>query len=229
VRFIRGREDWVLVVLVLSSFALAFLFAKFGSQVHEGELKTIDVAVRDFVLQHRTPAGLAIFSALTLLGAKELLVPAGALIGWRLFRGTGWAWLVLLVFCALASAEFVALLKRTYQIGRPLGGIERSMGLSFPSGHSSGSAAVMIFLGYVAFRHGKPALIVVPIASLVVLLVGVSRLYLDMHWLTDVMGGWMIGAAFGAGSCALYELIQRHRRARSARQEASAAARASPG
>ena len=86
------------------------------------------------------------------------------------------------------------------------------MGLSFPSGHSAGSAALLIFLGYVAVRHRVSPWIVGPIVAFIVFLVGLSRVYLDMHWTSDVLGGWMIGAAFGVGSCALYDLIQRHRR-----------------
>ena len=209
-RFFRDREDWVLLLLAVGCLALAFLFAKFGSEVLEGELRGADVAVRDWVLAHRTATGRVIFNGITLLGAKEVLVPLGLLIGWRMFRGTR-GWVLLVIFCALATAEFVGLLKRVYRLPRPEGGIERSMGLSFPSGHSAGSAALLIFLGYVAVRHRASPWIVVPVVGLVILLVGLSRIYLDMHWMSDVFGGWTIGAVFGVGSCALYELIQRHR------------------
>lgn len=208
-RLLRDREDWLLFALSLTSLVLAYLFVRVGAVVLDGELATVDIAVREWVLANRSAAGTAIFSALTLLGAKELLVPVGVLVGWRLFRGTR-GWLVLLVFCAIASAEYVSLVKRAYRIPRPLGGIERSMGLSFPSGHSAGSAAVLVFLGYVAIRNGISPWIVAPIAAVIVLLVGVSRVYLDMHWTSDVIGGWIIGGAFGAGCCALFELIQRH-------------------
>jgi membrane-associated phospholipid phosphatase len=210
VRLLRDREDWGLLLLALGCLGLAFLFAKFGSEVLEGELRAADIVVRNWVLDHQSRVARAIFSAITFLGAKELLVPAGLIVGWFLFRGTK-GWVLLVIFCALASAEFVGLLKRVYQVGRPAGGIERSMGLSFPSGHSSGSAALLIFLGYVAVRHRISAWIVAPVVGVTVLLVGISRIYLDMHWMSDVLGGWTIGAAFGVGSCALFELIQRHR------------------
>jgi membrane-associated phospholipid phosphatase len=211
-RLLRDREDWMLVLLAAASIALAFFFARFGAEVREGEVRAIDVAVRDFVMQNRNPIALSVFEVVTLLGAKEVLVPLGALIGWRLFRGSGWWWLILLVFSAIVSAEFVGILKRLYEIGRPPGGIERSMGLSFPSGHSAGAAGVLVFLGYVAVRHRKPAWIVASIAATVTFLVGLSRMYLDMHWVSDVVGGWTIGAAIGVASCAMYELTQRHRR-----------------
>lgn len=209
-RLLRDREDWALALLAVGSLALVFVFAKFGAVVLEGELRSIDVAVRRWVLENRSPVGNAFFRVVTLLGAKELLVPLGLLVGWRLFRGTK-GWIVIVIFCALASAEFVGILKRVYEVPRPAGGIERSMGLSFPSGHSAGSAALLIFLGYVAVRHRISPWIVATVVAIVVLLVGVSRIYLDMHWTSDVIGGWTIGAAFGVGCCALYELVQRHR------------------
>ena len=49
----------------------------------------------------------------------------------------------------------------------------------------------------------------VPVSVVVVLLVGVSRVYLDVHWTSDVLGGWVVGAAFGIGCCALYEFLTR--------------------
>lgn len=211
-RLLRDREDWVLLLLAVACLVSAYVFAALGSEVLEGELRAVDVAVRDWVLEKRTRAGILIFEGITLLGAKELLVPLGLLVGWRLFRGSkGWGWALIVIFCALASAEFVGILKRVYGVTRPAGGIERSMGLSFPSGHSSGSAALMIFLGYVAVRHRVSPWIVAPIVALIVFLVGMSRVYLDMHWTSDVIGGWTIGAAFGIGCCALYELVQRNR------------------
>jgi undecaprenyl-diphosphatase len=173
-------------------------------------MTTIDLAVRQWMLAHRGAAGRAFFGAVTFLGAREILVAAGVLVGWRLFRRTG-GWVLLLVFCALTSAQFVRFLKHVYQVRRPEGGIERSMSMSFPSGHSSGSAAVLIFLGYVAIRNGVSARIVVPVVFVIVLLVGISRVYLDMHWTSDVLGGWVIGAAFGVGCCAIFDLIQRQR------------------
>lgn len=209
-KLLRSREDWILLFLAVGCLALAYLFAKYGSEVLEGEMAAMDVAVRSWVLEHRSSAGRVFFRAVTFLGAKELLLPVGALVGWRLFRKTR-GWLILLVFCALASAEFVGMLKRVYEVRRPAGGIERSMGLSFPSGHSAGSAAVLVFLGYVALRNGFKARIILPVVFLIVLLVGISRIYLDMHWTSDVLGGWLIGAAFGVGCCALFDLIQRRR------------------
>jgi membrane-associated phospholipid phosphatase len=200
----RRREDWLLLGLVAGSFVLAFVFGKLVSEVLEGELSGIDRALRHWALAHRSPTAGAIFSTITMLGAKEVLAPLSALIAWRFFRGAK-RLMAVLVFCALASAEFVALLKRDFHIGRPAGGLAEGLGYSFPSGHSTGSMAVAIVLSYVAIQRRIAPRVIVPASAAFVLLVGFSRMYLDLHWASDVIGGWLVGAAFGIGCCALYE------------------------
>ena len=196
----------MLLALVVGCFALAYGFGKVGSEVLEGEATPLDHAVRQWMLAHESPPVHAFLNVVTFLGAKEVLAPLGALIGWSLFRGTK-RLIALIAFCALASAEFVALLKRDFHVGRPSCGLEEGLGFSFPSGHATGSMAVAIVLSYVAIRRRIKPRLIVPASALVVLLVGVSRVYLDVHWTSDVLGGWVVGAAFGVGCCALYELV----------------------
>jgi undecaprenyl-diphosphatase len=222
------RDDLALVAFALAAFALAFLFSEFGYVVAGGGLRAFDVAVRDWVLAHHTSGATIFFELVTYLGAEQLLMPAGIVIGWFAFRGSGWLWLVLLVVYGFGSAEFVGWLKEVYWVGRPEGGLAHSRGLSFPSGHSSGAASMLTFFGYVLVRYGKPARVVVPVTILVIILVGISRIYLDKHWASDVFGGFLIGGAFGLGTCALYAIARRHQRGRHTRAEMRAAARQPP-
>jgi undecaprenyl-diphosphatase len=67
---------------------------------------------------------------------------------------------------------------------------------SFPSGHSTMSAAVYLTLGMVASRFVKRRrlkVLLVGVAMLVTATVGVSRVYLGVHWPTDVLAGWAVG------------------------------------
>lgn len=202
------QRRWRLVLLALGCLALAWVFAKLGAEVLEGELFALDRGVRDWMLAHRSPTGLAVFGTLTWLGAKGLLAPLGIALAWLLFRDVKRLGVVL-AFAALAGAEFVALLKRDLHVTRPAGGKAAGLGYSFPSGHSTGSMAIAVVLTYVAVRgHHAHARLIATVSAVVVLLVGISRVYLDVHWTSDVLGGWVIGAAFGAGVCSLYELLR---------------------
>ena len=72
-------------------------------------------------------------------------------------------------------------------------------GQSFPSTHASDSAAAAA-----VFAWAVPRLSAIGIAIAVV--VGISRVYLGAHWPTDVMAGWTLGAAVGAGLVLLARL-----------------------
>lgn len=202
------REEWLLLLLAVACLGLAWVFAKVGSEVLEGELLTLDLVVQHWVAQHRSPVALGFFHIVTFLGAKEVLAPIGALLAWRLFRGTKML-IALFAFSGLAAGEFVAILKRDFHIARPAGGLAAGLGYSFPSGHATGSAAMAIVFGYVSIRQRIHPRVIVPICALVAILVGFSRVYLDLHWASDVIGGWLVGASFGVGCCALYELMRR--------------------
>jgi len=200
------RRQLLLGVLALGCLGLAWAFAKIASELLEGELLGIDRNVQHWMALHRAAPAMAVCHVVTLLGAKEVLAPLAALVGWRLFRGTKTLF-VLLAFSALAAGEFVAILKRSFHVMRPAGGLAANLGFSFPSGHATGSAAVATLFAWIAIRQHAHPRIVVPVCVLIPLVVGFSRIYLDMHWTSDVLGGWVIGVAFGAGCCAVYEAI----------------------
>lgn len=196
-----------MIALAGATLLLAWLFVSVGSEVMEGELRTMDLAVRDWVMAHgRLPRPLLL--GMTVFGAKEFLLPVTLLAAWWLFRQRA-AGLVVLMFCALASSEFVKFLKETYRVDRPAGGFTASTHFSFPSGHASLAAAICFLLAFVAVRRRLRPAIAVSLATVIVLMVGYSRVALDMHWASDVLGGWVIGTAFAIGCGAVYELIER--------------------
>jgi membrane-associated phospholipid phosphatase len=77
--------------------------------------------------------------------------------------------------------------------------IETGGGYAFPSGHTQNTAVIW---GYLAAQFCKPWLIA--LAILMIPLVGLSRIYLGLHWPVDVLGGFLIGLAFVIGGLAVY-------------------------
>jgi undecaprenyl-diphosphatase len=86
------------------------------------------------------------------------------------------------------------------------------MTLSFPSGHAMTSAAVYLTLGALLMRAAsRPVtkLYCMAAAMIATLLIGASRVYLGVHYPTDVLAGWMIGMAWALLCWILEQLVER--------------------
>src|SRR5881628_1846603 len=80
----KFRGQWPLLALAAASLLLAYVFGKMGSEVLEGEMAGLDQTLRAWMQRHHSPGGDAFFGVVTHLGAKEVLAPISALLGWRL-------------------------------------------------------------------------------------------------------------------------------------------------
>jgi undecaprenyl-diphosphatase len=197
------------LLAALAGLMLAAIFVKLASEVMELELLGVDRAVRDWVMARRSPAGMRLFELVTWLGARAVLVPIVVLVaGVLLRRGARWRPL-LLGLAPLATAILVQLIKQSYRVTRPPAGLGAALGYSFPSGHTSGATTVLLFLAFVLVRERVLPRYALGIAAVLALLVGASRVYLDMHWASDVLGGWTIGTACALTCCAAYEWTRR--------------------
>ncbi|MFI5257735.1 MAG: phosphatase PAP2 family protein [Gemmatimonadales bacterium] len=204
-------RDWLVVVL-LGAVALSG-FARVGEDVLENESKPFDGAVQGWILAHQQRGLDTIFRWITAVGGiTGMCVLALLAAAYLWYRGQRRVASGVLVAPAVAIVIF-QIVKRIYARPRPLGlgsGVDSSY--SFPSGHATASAAVCCTVAYVFWREGfvrRPTAIA--FAVIVPLLVGMSRLYLNVHWATDVLGGWCAGVAIAALAAALYD---RHRRRR---------------
>jgi membrane-associated phospholipid phosphatase len=202
----RIREHWLLLLVSVACLVFAFAFAEFGSGVLDGDHKGLDHAVRDYMRAHQSAAGTGIWSALTRLGERQVLIPLALIAGWPLLR-RHWPWFFVLLFCALFSGEVASILKNGFEVPRPPLGLSERDSFSFPSGHTIAAASITAVLGYLALRERILPVTYIAAGTLLVLLVAISRVYLDMHWFSDVVGGALIGASFSTGVCALFEWL----------------------
>ncbi|MGV3617187.1 MAG: phosphatase PAP2 family protein [Fimbriimonas sp.] len=80
-------------------------------------------------------------------------------------------------------------------------------GYSYPSGHSMCSAAFYVFLAFLVFIYMRDYRFREPLVAALCLLpigIGISRIYLGDHWLSDVVGGWAFGLAIATLAAVLY-------------------------
>lgn len=227
-RAVRARRDgagaftwpgWVerlgghVVATAAAAFGATWAFAALAEEVAESETATLDLAVRTWALAHRAPVLDVLFRGATWAGSTLRLVPAVALVAWWLWRRRGRGAAAFVILAPAAASLLVVGLKLLFHRARPEGALGLGLGYSFPSGHSTASAAVACTVAYVLVRERLAPRIALVIAGAFALVVGLSRVYLDVHWATDVVGGWTVGAGIAMLSAALYERVSAAARA----------------
>jgi len=199
---------WTLIAVV-SAIALA-IFADVGEDVAEKSTGPLDNAVRAWFLGHQNPTLYRIAAALSWIGSPTIMVIVAIAAGVWFYRSRGRSKAGVIVAAPAAGGLLAGGIKLLYGRVRPAGALlinERTF--AFPSGHAATSAAVMVTLCYVLAREriiSWPVAIV--IGGIVPLVVGLTRLYIDVHWTTDVVGGWTVGLFVAAMSAALYERLR---------------------
>lgn len=196
---------WAL--LLAASVAASVLFLMVGEDVARQEAGRVDLPVRAWMLSHQTHIVFAVFYIVTIVGSAGVLCVLGAVVSgwlfWREHRRVAAALALAPVATVIASVSIKHLLHRV----RPGGAIRlHELTYAFPSGHATASTAVLVTLSYLLWRERRmPGWGSVTVGITGPLLIGFSRIYLDVHWATDVLGGWMLGLAIAGLSMALYE------------------------
>lgn len=168
-----------------------------GQLAVSGILTSTNEAVQDWFLQLRQPLLDAPAIAMTLLGDPPVLISAAVLATLVLaFRGYYAAAVHILVAAAL-TVILVSLLKWGLAIPRPQLVLQPPGSGAFPSGHSAGITVFATLLAAFIAAETRPGRRwqAYLLLSLPILPVAISRLYLGVHWLTDVVGGILLGLA----------------------------------
>ncbi|MEO7218681.1 MAG: bifunctional DedA family/phosphatase PAP2 family protein [Gemmatimonadaceae bacterium] len=203
-RFARGEYLGLhLTIGIVVSLAALWIFGAIAEDViHHDPLTQMDLLILHWFRSHATPSGDAIMSAISLVGspaAAVLLAVVGAAILWMRRR-----WLVLGGWiAAFAGGGLIdAALKILIHRPRPIGAMEflKRFSYSFPSGHAMGSVIGYGMLAYILITfwatRGRARVLIIVAALLLVLLIGLSRIYLGVHYFSDVIGGFAAGSVW---------------------------------
>jgi len=200
-RFARGEYLGLhLTIGFVISVAGLWLFGGITEDViHHDPLTQFDVTLLNWLHVHATPAGYAIFNAITLLGSPVTLTILALGVGLLLASRRQWillgGWLAAFAGGGLLDAVLKLVIRRP----RPPYAVAflQHYSWSFPSGHAMGSLIGYGMLAYVLtllWIHRRSAqLSVVLGAALLIIAIGLSRLYLGVHYFSDVVGGYAAG------------------------------------
>ena len=162
--------------------------------------------------------GLAVtwFGNNTTLWAFVVLTALGLVLArryWSAFR---------VVFASGLGGLVVLGLKVLFARDRPLEQVVTATGYSLPSGHAFASTVFYGMLVYLAFRLTERAwarALAVTLGAVVIVAVGLSRVYLNVHYPTDVVAGWLSGGAWLVASLLLIDLVETRTRSRTEERE----------
>jgi undecaprenyl-diphosphatase len=189
---------WSIVALISMA---AFGLLLWSVLAHSG-LTLADSALATFIAGHRPRWLTPVMQLVTWLGSSFFIIPLGVAVGGYLrLRRRTWRPLVMMTAAFLGAAALYDIVKPAVGRARPPASLQvggPDTGWAFTSGHATqsiafyGMLAVVVITWYMPRRRLRVAIG----ATLVVLVVGVSRLYLGVHWLTDVLGGYALGLAW---------------------------------
>lgn len=189
------------------AFAAGLLLVELTESVwtdHPSRVVSVDLRVHNWFVAQRTPWLTSFFRFMTTLGNTTTIIvvvslAVGLLIAFRL-----WFDIAFLLAATIGTSILTTLMKSVVGRGRPelVDRLVTATGNSFPSGHSSQAVACYGALAYLASRHvtSRRARIWIGLtAAVLIFLIGISRVYLGVHWPSDVIAGWSLGLCWLAG------------------------------
>ena len=214
-RKLERHEITALAVGLLASLTL-FAFISFAGEVMEGDTHAID---QQILVALRNPADLSdplgppwlesVFLDLTAIGGPVVLSLFVMSIAGFLALQERYRTALVIIVTAVSGELANSLLKALFVRPRPdvVPHLREVASASFPSGHAMESAIIYLTLGAMLMRIAERRLTKIycmSMAIMLTLLVGISRVYLGVHYPSDVLGGWMFGFAW-ASACWLIE------------------------
>lgn len=217
------REEPRILVLIAVIAPALFLFLHLASELAEGETMAFDRAI---LLALRTPGRpwepigphwlLKAMTEISVLGGGTILTLITAIVAGYLLVARRPATALLVIGAVAGGAILSAVLKTIFERPRPelVAHLVNVSSASFPSGHAMNSTVTYLALGTLlakAERSRALRLYLFATAVLLAVLVGFSRIYLGVHWPTDVVAGWCVGSVWALTCSLLAEYLQQRR------------------
>ena len=187
------------IFVLLGIFIIALsVFIIIARMVFEGRLQNFDNRALAFIAGYVTNINTNVMEGFTFLGTHTFLIPANLLItAWFLFIKKRHWYSIKVPAVALSSLLLMLILKLTFRRDRPLDPLlQAAKGFSFPSGHALMSVTFYGLLILIVWQNIKKAWLRWTLSAFLILLIvaiGLSRVYLRVHYASDVLGGFTVG------------------------------------
>lgn len=191
-----------LIVGLSLSILLLALFARLSEDLLYNELGTFDRVVGELIRGFATPSLTKVAIILTDLGSAYIEIALMIVVGAFLFFRFKHTWETVLLVISLSGAWILnTTLKALFHRARPdIVHLVKAGGYSFPSGHAMVAASFYGVIGYILWlnlrNHSKPSWYIVVITLALIIGIGISRIYLGVHFASDVIAGYAAGGVW---------------------------------
>jgi undecaprenyl-diphosphatase len=208
-RAVLGR----LTLAGLVAVAAMFLFTWLAHEVGEQQTLKIDRAAVVFFSRHQSPCLHTLMTAVSWLAGPislPIIIPAACVFFW--WKGRFWPDGAALLIAGIGGIGLVIGLKELFHRPRP-SEVFSNLGYSFPSGHSFFVCTVYGMLAYLLLRDApaRRRRLIWAEATVMIGLVGFSRVFLGVHYPSDVVAGFLVALPWLWGCLALPTWLQRRR------------------
>lgn len=196
----RHRISWTDFSLYGACAVSLYLFAVTAQDIATGRLfHILDIRTSMITAGLRSPALTSFMRFFTEIGNPIPVIMITLVVVLYFALRKRWRDSVLVGSSMLTGVVLVNLLKATFEKVRPEGGLIKAAGSSFPSGHAMMAIILASVISYTMIRHIKKDSEKNSLYTLLfgtAICIGLSRVYLNVHWASDVLAGFFAGAAW---------------------------------
>lgn len=194
------------VRLLASAIALLAAVIALGYAVNAGQFRVFDVAISHALNMQRGTAPdwlILLMQGISWIGGGIQRYVIVTILTIALWRWWGWGAALAMGLTTLVSAFTSEILKTFFARVRPdfVPHLDVVTSAAYPSGHANNAAVVYILFIMLVPQARHPGWQFAAAAMIIV--TGLSRILLGVHWPTDVIGGWMLGSAFALMAAAV--------------------------
>ena len=215
-QYLQPKNKFVcyLIAGILLAVGFLSLFAWLAEEMLEKETGLLDQTVMAAIATFRSPLMTELMELITAMGSLTItvfitIIMGGYLLAKRYYFDAG------ILIIALSGASILNwTLKLAFHRSRPLFSLITASGYSFPSGHAMVSLVfygMLIYLLWIRYGRSRIACLISFFLALLILLIGISRIYLGVHYPSDVLAGFAAGGFWLTGCVTGYQTLRQGR------------------